>query len=552
VKKLGKRTPRSPGSESAPRDGVATKPAKQNPSAIENWPILRELFGIDPRSLALFRIVVGVLLLSDLLVRAADISTMYTDDGMFPSAEICRRFTTIWNWSFHFATGTPGYQGFLFIVAAILALALLVGLETRLACIGSWLMLVSIHHRVPAIISGAEVLLRMLLFWGMFLPLGKAWSVDFRRQKSRPGTAALDVTPVVSVASAAILLQMGLMYLMTAVAKTNAQWIHGEALAKVFAHSFYASPAASLFLGFPAALKGLTWISLVLEWAAPFLLFSPRNNARCRLVAVGMLILLHLAIGICLEVGLFSFVAMAGLTLFLPGEFWNSRFVMRLLPGKLAESELADSQSPESQFGAKLGKLWQGVCAAALVFVLAVNFDNLPGHPLASLGMERWRPLTRGLGISQNWAMFDQAPSKDGWYVARAKLRDGSEVDLLRNGAAVDWTRPAYPGRLYPNHYWQKIFREMTYFDDQGYQVYRAPVAQYLCHEWNARNNERKQVAEFEFIFCERQQAKEGTSSKQAVGITQLVRLDFSPDMDRPVVSGYGDANQSALDPGGR
>ena len=28
--------------------------------------------------------------------------------------------------------------------------------------------------------------------------------------------------------------------------------------------------------------------------------------------------------------------------------------------------------------------------------------------------------------------------------------------------------KPAFPARLYPNHFWQKLFREMAYDDEQG------------------------------------------------------------------------------------
>ena len=108
---------------------------------------------------------------------------MYTDEGMFQRGEISYRVTTIWNWSLHFGSGSSNYQAVLFGIGAILGLALLVGFETRLATIGSWLLLVSLHHRVPPILSGADILLRMLLFWGMFLPLGKVWSIDRLREK---------------------------------------------------------------------------------------------------------------------------------------------------------------------------------------------------------------------------------------------------------------------------------------------------------------------------------------------------------------------------------
>jgi hypothetical protein len=50
----------------------------------------------------------GALLLVDLAIRATDLRVMYTDAGMFPRAEICRLASNIWNWSFHFGSGSLG------------------------------------------------------------------------------------------------------------------------------------------------------------------------------------------------------------------------------------------------------------------------------------------------------------------------------------------------------------------------------------------------------------------------------------------------------------
>jgi hypothetical protein len=55
---------------------------------------------------------------------------------------------------------------------------------------------------------------------------------------------------------------------------------------------------------------------------------------------------------------------------------------------------------------------------------------------------------------------------------------------------------------MYPNHFWQKLFRELAYDDEQGFQLLRAPVAEFLCRNWNARNAPAKQIAEFEFTYC--------------------------------------------------
>jgi hypothetical protein len=484
---------------------------------------LRKLFGIDPRSLALFRVATGLLLLADLAVRATDLSAMYTDDGMFPRAEICRRFTTIWNWSFHFGSGAAGYQAILFGLAAILALALLAGLETRLATIGSWLMLISIHHRVPPILSGAEILLRTLLLWGVFLPLERAWSVDgwLDKRRGRAAPPGGD-SPVLSVASVAILSQMALLYLLSAVYKSNTQWFHGDVIAGTMAHDFYASPLGASLLRFPRLLTGLTWATLALEWVGPLLLFSPR--CALRLVTMAALVAMHLGIGLCLEVGLFSYVAVAGLALFLPAEFWNSRLLARF------------SRSPETLAGGRTfiakaasfrSLVPQGLCLVLFIYVLAVDISYLPGQPLAPLTPEKWKPVATTLGLGQRWAMFEAVPTKSGWYVGRAKLKDGSEVDLLRHGAAVDWKKPAFPARLYPNHYWQKLFREMTYYDEHGFQVWRAPVAKYLCRQWNAQNPPEKQIAEFEFVFCMEPKAGAESLSFPQISREQLVYLDL-------------------------
>src|SRR5206468_12618342 len=145
-----------------------------------------------------------------------------------------------------------------------------------------------------------------LLFWAMFLPLGRVWSLDGWLEKRRDRSGAHgDRAMVLSVASGAILLQMALMYLFSAIFKSNTLWLRGEAIAGILAHDFYASPPGAYLLQFPRLLTGMTWATFALEWAAPLLLFSPRSTARARLGIIAALVAMHVSIGICLEVGLF-------------------------------------------------------------------------------------------------------------------------------------------------------------------------------------------------------------------------------------------------------
>jgi hypothetical protein len=472
----------------------------------------------------------GALLLADLAIRATDLNVMYTDDGMFSRMEICRRVLSIWNWSFHFGSGAWGYQAILFGIAAGLALALLVGFETRMAAIGSWLMLVSLQHRVPPILSGADILLRMLLFWAMFLPLERVWSLD-RWLCQRRGAAIIkgDEGPVLSVASAAILLQMAMMYLFSAIFKSNSGWWRGEVVAGALAHGFYAKPLGAYFLQFPRLLAGLTWGTLVLEWMGPLLLFSPKYTPGLRLGAVAALAAMHVGIGLCLEVDLFSPVSLAGLMLFLPAAFWRNPLRARFSRSSEPVHPFPDPEMPGPQKFPGFSYVTQGTCLLLLIYVMVINLNSLPSHLLARDASVKRGFLRTACGLGQKWNMFDEIPSKNGWYVALAQLKDGSEVDLLRHGAPVDWDKPPFPAGLYPNHRWRKLFREMAYEDIKGYQVFRVPVAEFLCRDWNARNPAEKQVAEFYFIYCTLSHAKAEDKSNLPITYRErLVHLDWS------------------------
>jgi hypothetical protein len=474
------------------------------------------LLSIDPRSLALFRICLSVLILADLATRAGDLSAMYTDEGMFPRMEILRFSRSIWNWSFHFASGSIGFQGLLFAFAAVLAIALMVGFETRLAAVASWLMLVSLHNRTPPILSGADNLLRVLLFWAMFLPLGQVWSLDARRHGTR------SLRPSLSIASAAILFQLTAVYFFSAIFKTNPDWLSGRAISGILAHDSFASAHAAALLNWPALLKIMTWSVLILEWIGPLLLLSPFRTEISRLVMIALLSALHLGIHLWMEVDLFPFVSTVGLVLFLPRQVWESKLIARFFRSADTQNGIQVARQRSFAYNAA-----QAFCAVAAIYVLAVNISQLPTRPLAPLRPERWRPFAIGLGLGQRWGMFQAVPSNDGWYVARAQLRDGSEVDLLRNGAPLDWKRPPFPAGIYPNFRWRKIFREISYSDEQGFQLFRPSVASFLVRRWDRANPPEKQVSEFELVFCAEVKADSSKNPTASIVRQRHLRMDL-------------------------
>ena len=101
------------------RGGLEVADASLHSAAESNATFLQRIFGLDTRSLAIFRIVVGVLILIDLYDRSLYLTDFYTDDGfltralvndylgqMKPTVEDAIPSTMPWPfWSFHLLSG---------------------------------------------------------------------------------------------------------------------------------------------------------------------------------------------------------------------------------------------------------------------------------------------------------------------------------------------------------------------------------------------------------------------------------------------------------------
>jgi hypothetical protein len=131
-----------------------------------------EIFGADLRSLAALRIVLAATVLADLTFRSKSLVAHYTDLGVLPRWTLIQTELYPWQFTLNLLSGEPLFQAFLFGVTALAALGMLVGYRTRLMTIVVWVMVLSIQWRNPLVLSGADNLLRVLLFWAMFLPLG--------------------------------------------------------------------------------------------------------------------------------------------------------------------------------------------------------------------------------------------------------------------------------------------------------------------------------------------------------------------------------------------
>jgi hypothetical protein len=480
-----------------------------NPLAHGDWrsrlhAALARVFGIDPRSLATLRIGLAFLLLVDLAIRAGDLRAMYGDEGMVPISAVRAWYGhSPWVWSLHFLNGSVAFQGALFAIAAIAAAALFVGYRTWLATVISWVLLVSLHYRNPMVVNGGDVLLRMLLFWGMFVPLGCAWSLDVRL-----GRAPSPNGPVATVGTAALLIQMGLMYLLTATFKLNPTWLGGQGIVYALSYEAYVRPLGHWLAGQPGLVHNLSLATIAVEFAGPVLLFFPWRTAQARLVAVLVLASLHAGIELAITVGLFSFVCLVGLCAFLPAEFWDAAVARRggawlsaWFPRRAAAQETPAAASAGGEFtrwplvGRRLA---DAACLALLGYVVAWNLSTLPDELIKVPLADAVKAPGRVLAVGQTWGMFARPTTQNGWYVARATLRDGDTVDLLRSGEAASFEKPADLAARYPNHRWRKLFLNLSH---ERNELFRQGVADYLCRSWNERHEPPRQVVAMELVY---------------------------------------------------
>lgn len=287
---------------------------------------LRELARVDLRALAAMRIALGAILVLDLVNRARFLPAHYGDQGIVPPASLAGS-PEAWPFSLHLLSGALPWQALLFLLAGAFAVMLLLGWKTRVAAVASFLLLMSLHGANPYLLHGADAELRLLLFFAMFVPLGARWSLDARKH-------APDGTDVASTGSAALLLQVGFLYLFAALQKTGAEWHDGTAVWYALSAEHYGRAFAAPLLAHPELLAALSSGILALQLASFPLLFSPWKRLVTRTLAASLLILMQLGFLVFLKLGFFPLISISALLPFLPPRFWNflEARVLRLRP----------------------------------------------------------------------------------------------------------------------------------------------------------------------------------------------------------------------------
>lgn len=127
------------------------------------------MFKLDYRSLALSRFVMGIVIVCDLLHRMVDLHAHYTTEGLVYPRNYYGLIV------FHALNTSLYFQVFIFSLHILIAILFAIGYKTKIMSILLWFFTISLLEYNIIINSGGDALLRLILFWYIFLPMGKVF-----------------------------------------------------------------------------------------------------------------------------------------------------------------------------------------------------------------------------------------------------------------------------------------------------------------------------------------------------------------------------------------
>ena len=289
---------------------------------------IKKNFSLDSRSLVLFRVLASLILIIDFLfTRLPYFTLFYTDKGILPLRELLsdRAFWSTTS-SLNFVSSSFNYQLALFVLALIFFFMMFVGYKTKWAVLGSWILLVSFQSRNFLIINSGDVLLGLMLFWSLYLPLNRHFSIDSALENKKSERNF-------SFNSIFFIFQILFVYHFTFLLKTDVTWKSGQAVYYALMLDNFRTVWGDILLQYEYIMRILSYVTYyVIEPFFPLLFILFGFWWRFRIIIILLMCVFHLSLGLFLHLGCFTWICMVGWLAFLPSEFWEK--LKNFLPGR--------------------------------------------------------------------------------------------------------------------------------------------------------------------------------------------------------------------------
>jgi len=433
----------------------------------------------------------------------------YTDLGMLPRYAVLLKFWRTQYWSLHMINGELWFQVVLFLIMGLAAFFVLVGYRTRIFILVSWLMMISLQNRNGIILSGGDMLLRSLILFAIFLPLGAKWSIDEHHSKEK----ITDHT-YKSWAGFSLMLQLAFVYLFVIfIRRGGPHWWDGTALHYAFSIDQMTTSLGLLLKGQHELLRVATYVTMVIEISGPILIFIPWANHKIRAFVIPVMLGLHIGIPFFLNIGLFPWISCVSWFFLIPGFFWDHpkiRVQTDNFGRFLTETQLWTTlqKLPASRLSVFPSKRLEWVAVISIIYIFAWNmrstkapFFNLP---------KALDPIGRSFRLEQRWNLFAPYPIKnDGWFVMRGVLKSEKEVNLWFPEQPVSFEKPKDVSGMYTGHRQQKYMMNLW---TKNFKSYRLYFGKYICRKWNRFENHKDKLQTFELFYMKERTLPVGES----------------------------------------
>lgn len=326
--------------------------------------------------LAILRLLLGALFLFDLVRLWPERYVWLGNDGPISHAgwiSIVEQRISLFRWK----GSRRSMVDLVCVVHGGLAGAVLAGIGTTVTVPLLFVTLVSIHHRNPFVVYGGDTVTRMLLFLMCFAPVGEALSVDRWLLHGDAGLHERSTVWPLRLAQ----LQLSTVYLYSYLHKERWEaWREGKSLWYVVRNRGFASKWLPLGFMNEGFCRLMSWGTLAVQLSLGTLVWIDELTLVVALAGVG----LHLAIALFLHVGLFSWIMIAALTVFItPTLFEHAAPTPTTYPPEVG-----------------------GIIVIALYLPLMIFMDLPIRNTVQDLFWKYVRPGVNSIGLNHSWAMF--------------------------------------------------------------------------------------------------------------------------------------------------
>jgi hypothetical protein len=264
------------------------------------------------KALALFRLLYSSLVIVTLLILKPEWLVWFGRKGLTTPATV--KPVSFLN-LFRILPQDDKWIEAIFWLAFVSAIGMLVGWCTRASSVLVFISLLSIQYRNPYIINGGDVLLRVIGFFLVFSPCGRAYSLD-RIMDQFEGPDSLPPETYSPWAQRLIQFQISLLYICSVLWKLKGQsWINGSAVYYILHlqeyHRFPVPLASSSYISTFGC-----WSVIIIEACCGSLIWV--RAFRYWIILTG--VCLHLAIEYAMNIPIFEWVMICSYITFVDEE----------------------------------------------------------------------------------------------------------------------------------------------------------------------------------------------------------------------------------------